>query len=249
MVSPPSRWQTCEVRTMTTPTSEKITLEKRLTIERPFTTEPKARRKKRKAGIVKRRVIELRESFFPTVRVPFVAVVRRMKQMGLCDCKTILNYLGRTNTVTKTVIDHTVKYEKSGQLIPKKHTFRRTLHEQEGYIVVFEQGHLEKERNGFVSVVWNHQVQTDFSRVLGNNNEWVCGSKNFSLSPLGEGNEEAGESLVDRDMSTTIREYNNNNLIGGERKKSKDSEGESESNRLSDEEKLILEAAKKEASA
>ncbi|MCK4478373.1 hypothetical protein KAU88_07595 [Candidatus Bathyarchaeota archaeon] len=229
--------------------SEKITLEKKLTIERPFTTEPKTRRKNRKLGIVKRRVIELRESFFPTVRVPYVAVVRRMKQMCLCDCKTILNYLGRTDTVTKTVIDHTVKYEKSGQLIPKKHTFRRTLHEQEGYIAVLEQGHLEKDGNGSVSVVWNHQVQTDFLRVLGNNNELVCGSKNFSLSPLGEGNEEAGESLVDRDMSTTIREYNNNNnLIGGERKKSKDSEGESESNRLSDEENMILEAAKKEAS-
>jgi len=177
------------------------------------------------------------------VRVPLVAVVRRMKQMGLCDCKTVLNYLGRTNTVTKTVIDHTVKYQKSGQLIPKKHTFRRTLEEQEGYIAIFEQGYLEKDKNGFVSVVWNHQVQTDFSRVLDNNNEWVCDAKNFSLSPLGGLNEEAMErsvGVVDVEVSTTKREYNNNNRVGGERKKIGLSEGESESNRLSDEEERLL---------
>lgn len=179
------------------------TLRKTITYEvteRPFTTESKKiKRKYNKRNVVKDRVIAIRKSFFPTVKVSYSAVVRRMQtRFNLVDRGTILAYLGRLPTQHVEKVQQTVKYKKSGLITTKDHSFRHFYPGKRGYITIFDQGHLEQDKDKNVSVVWYHQ--TVLNAPSSTEREGLVqqvGSKNISLSvsSVGVGVCENGETL------------------------------------------------------
>jgi len=141
---------------------EKITLEKRLTIEKPFTTEPKTRRTKRGNRSIRRTVEELVDSWYPETQVNYEAMrLRLITRFERCSRQTVLAYLGRPKTIQVEHIEQNVRYLKSGTQTLKEHTFKHRLPAKKGYLELFGLATLQSDpRTRRVWFRLHHQKQT-----------------------------------------------------------------------------------------
>ena len=110
-----------------------------------------------KLGTVRTRACALQESFYPTLEVPYAAVVKRMANLlGILNSKSVLSYLGRPEYVQQVFMSQIVTYQKSGTVVPKKHSFQRKIKAKRGHIELFDLGHVYvKEDEWFIH--WNHE--------------------------------------------------------------------------------------------
>lgn len=108
------------------------------TSQTTFTTSPKTRRRRNKTNVCRQRAEEIVSSFYPETEVSYTAIrMKMMTRFGLCSDKTVLSYLGRPKAITTKTMRQTVRYEKTGAIVPKSHTFRTVLPEVKGYLEIF----------------------------------------------------------------------------------------------------------------
>jgi len=123
-----------------------------------------------KLGTVRTRACALQESFYPTPEVHYAAVVTRMATLlGIVDRQSILAYLGRPDYVQQSFMSQIVTYQKSGTIVPKKHSFHRKIKAKRGYIALFDLGYVDIKEGEWV-INWKHKglVNEVFSGRLSN---------------------------------------------------------------------------------
>lgn len=128
-----------------------------------FTTKPKLRRLTwHKQQTVRNRAYALQESFYPTKDVSYQAVRQRMATfLGIYDKASVLAYLGRPKCASKSVLDQTVSYKKSGKVVPKTHYFSRRLAAKRGYIDLLGLGYVYSAKDEWF-IHWYHVEQLKF---------------------------------------------------------------------------------------
>lgn len=77
-----------------------------------------------------------------------------------CDKKTRLAYLGRPATRQVEHIDQTVRYQKTGTITFKDHTFTHRLSAKKGYLELFGLATLFVDKNGKAWFRLHHKKQT-----------------------------------------------------------------------------------------
>jgi len=88
-----------------------------------------------------------------------------MTLLGIVDRKSILAYLGRPAYRSRQVVDHTKKWDKTGNSTPITHTFYKKLQAKKGYLELFGLGYVYTENNEWF-IHWNHEMQLSLSESM-----------------------------------------------------------------------------------